>query len=61
MGLLILLLILGIIPLGFLYLLIFDRRTLLNMFKALLGFLVVLATGAGVLFGLFYWAASGSA
>jgi len=47
--------ILGFLPVLFLYLLIFQTRMLLGIFGFLLGMAVLWAVGMGMLAGLFAW------
>lgn len=61
MGLLIMFFLMGAIPLGFLYLLIFNRKALMGIIGSILAFVFVLACGAGVFAGLLYWLSQGNA
>ena len=61
MGTLVLLFMAGAIPLVFVYVLFTNPSAILKLFIGIAGLLVVLGVGVGVLFGLFYLAASGGA
>ena len=61
MGILVLLFLAGAIPLVFVYLLFTNPSAILKFFMGIAAILVVLGVGVGVLFGLFYLAASGGA